>query len=153
VNAAHHYAPEVAPVVQIRNLQRKIRVNPRSLQRFAERALTICQTKYGTTRAGKTLPKETFILLISDRRMADLHRRFLNQTGPTDVITFHHGEIFISVPTARRQSKRFGTPLIREMQLYIVHALLHLHGFNDVTAAQKRQIRAAEARVMHDAVV
>jgi len=80
--------------------------------------------------------------------MASLHRRFLHQTGPTDVITFQHGEIFISVPTARRQAREFGTSLNRELQLYIVHGLLHLKGFDDRTPAERRSMRAAEARIM-----
>ena len=46
---------------------------------------------------------EIFVWLISDRRMAHLHRKFLGLSGPTDVLTFQHGEIFISVETARRQ--------------------------------------------------
>ena len=45
--------------------------------------------------------REIFVLLISDRRMARLHRQFLNKAGPTDVLTFEHGEIFISVERAR----------------------------------------------------
>ena len=69
-------------------------------------------------------------MLISDRRICQLHRQFLGQRGPTDVLTFRHGEIFISVETAKRHARAFANPLVRELQLYIVHGLLHLHGFH-----------------------
>ena len=84
---------------------------------------------------------EISILLISDRRMSSLHSRFLNKTGSTDVITFDHGEIFISVETARKHARQFRTSTLREIQLYIIHGLLHLNGFEDrsKTGAQKME--------------
>jgi len=97
--------------------------------------------------------EQIVILLISDERMADLHRRFLNQSGPTDVITFQHGEIFISVPTAKRQGREFGTSTLAEIELYVVHGLLHLSGFDDRTPVSRRRMRAAEARVLRNAAV
>src|SRR5260370_41939035 len=72
-----------------------------------------------------------FVWLISDGRMSRLHQEFLGETGPTDVLTFQHGEIFISVETAKRHARAFGNSLVRELQLYIVHGLLHLNGFDD----------------------
>ena len=80
--------------------------------------------------------------------MSTLHEQFLNQTGPTDVITFHHGEIFIGVPMARRQAHEVGTSLVRELRLYIVHGLLHLQGLDDRSPAKRRRMRAAETRVL-----
>jgi probable rRNA maturation factor len=134
--------------IRVQNAQRKIRVNVADLEAFAERALLHC------FRAGRTMPvttakvREIFVWLISDRRMAELHRRFLNQSGPTDVITFQHGEIFISLPTARRNARRFGNPLRGELELYIVHGLLHLCGFDDSNKRVARKMRAAEERVL-----
>jgi probable rRNA maturation factor len=91
---------------------------------------------------------EIFIWLISDRRMALLHRKFLGQSGPTDVLTFQHGEIFISVDTARRHARAFGNSLLRELKLYIVHGLLHLHGFDDQTPDKSHKMKAAQERIL-----
>ena len=96
---------------------------------------------------------EIFVILISDRRMAQLHRRFLGQAGPTDVITFEHGEILISVPMARRNARRFGNSFLRELELYIVHGLLHLCGFDDSNERAALKMRAAEKRVLNAAIV
>ena len=138
--------------IQVHNLQRKISVNVRALRQFANRALTASiQEPRPSSRGG--LPHEIHVVLISDQRMSSLHRQFLNQSGPTDVITFQHGEIFISVPTARRQAREFGTSLMRELQLYIVHGLLHLDGFDDRSPAEQRSMRAAEARMLRRILV
>src|SRR4051812_3274217 len=106
-------------MIRVRNLQRQIRVNVSALEWFAQRALEECGRLRRVRRGADNLPTEIFVLLISDRRMAGLHRKFLNEPGPTDVITFQHGEVFISIPTARRQARQFGTSLVRELQLYI----------------------------------
>ena len=71
------------------------------------------------------------VLVVSDRRMAQLHKQFCGISGPTDVLTFHHGEIVISVHTAARQARVFGNSLCGEIQLYLLHGLLHLAGYDD----------------------
>jgi probable rRNA maturation factor len=80
--------------------------------------------------------------------MALLHRKFLGEAGPTDVLTFQHGEIFISVETARRHAGAFGNSLARELKLYIVHGLLHLHGFDDQTPAEARRMKTAQEKIL-----
>ena len=117
-------------MITVRNRQRIVSVELVALQNFAERALRESLKLRGPSTALTKL-KEIGVVLVSDRRMAELHRRFLHEPGPTDVITFQHGEIFVSTETARRQARRFGTSLEHELRLYLVHGLLHLHGFDD----------------------
>jgi probable rRNA maturation factor len=95
---------------------------------------------------------EIFIWLISDRRMALLHQKFLGQSGSTDVLTFQHGEIFISVDTARRHARAFENSLLRELKLYIVHGLLHLHGFDDRKPVEVRKMKKAQEKILCSAL-
>jgi probable rRNA maturation factor len=134
--------------IQVRNAQRKFPVNVAALEAFAKRALPLCLRAGHGKRTLAAEAGEIFVVLISDRRMAQLHQRFLGQTGPTDVITFEHGEIFISVETARRNARRFGNSFRRELELYIVHGLLHLCGFDDSNRRAARKMRVAESRVI-----
>jgi probable rRNA maturation factor len=136
------------PKIVVRNLQRKTPVNIHALEKFAAKAVKLCLRlpKKRPTDLAK-LP-EVSILMVSDRRMASLHRQFLKEPGPTDVITFQHGEIFISAETAHLHARRFGNTFARELRLYIVHGLLHLNGYDDRDKAGARRMRAVQERIL-----
>jgi len=136
------------PEIIVHNLQRKISVNVAELEKFAGNAVQHSLQLQRRQRTDLRKLSEIFIWLISDRRMALLHRKFLGQSGPTDVMTFQHGEIFISVETAQRHARAFGNSLLRELKLYIVHGLLHLHGFDDQTPSQAHKMKAAQERIL-----
>ena len=136
------------PEINVRNLQRTIRINLPDLQNFAPSAVRHCLdlTKNKSTVLAKL--SEISVLLISDRKMAALHHKFLNQRGPTDVLTFDHGEIFISVETAKRNARAFGISLGDELRLYIVHGLLHLHGFDDRNQASAGVMAKTQQKIL-----
>ena len=169
--------PIAVPQISVRNLQRTIAVDRAALEQFARRALPLCagqqaaplehhrrdvvkidgaveldwlnQSSFDLRPGfGLTNLEEISVLLISDRRMAELHRRFMQISGSTDVMTFQHGEIFISVETARRQAKTYRSSLAQELRLYLVHALLHLYGFDDRDPDARRRMHAAQKRVL-----
>jgi probable rRNA maturation factor len=137
--------------ITARNLQRKVPVDIVDLEKFARKALELCLR---VPRKNKTdlvqLPEISF-LIVSDPRMASLHRQFMNESGPTDVMTFQHGEIFISAETARRNARRFGNALARELRLYVVHGLLHLHGFDDRDERSARKMQVVQRRILAEA--
>jgi len=132
----------------VHNLQRKISVNVAELEKFAGNAVQNSLQLYQRQRTDLRKLRKVFVWLISDRRMALLHRKFLGQSGPTDVLTFQHGEIFISVETARRHARAFGNSLVRELNLYIVHGLLHLHGFDDQTPSEAHKMKVAQDKIL-----
>src|SRR5207244_6577032 len=125
-----------------------IRVNVADLQDFATRAVRKSLQLRDEENTDLRRLDAVFVWLISDRRMASLHRKFMNQTGPTDVLTFRHGEIFISVETAKRHARAFGTLLASELRLYIAHGLLHLHGFDDRTPGAARKMQRAQEEIL-----
>ena len=136
------------PCVTVHNLQRKISINVAELKKFADNAMQQSLQLHPRKRTDLRELNEIFIWLVSDRRMALLHRKFLGQSGPTDVMTFQHGEIFISVDTARRHARSFGNSFLRELKLYIVHGLLHLHGFDDQTLSEAHKMKAAQEKIL-----
>jgi probable rRNA maturation factor len=141
------------PHVLVHNLQRKIAVNVVDLERFARRATTLCLQLRREKKTDLETLGEISIMIVSDRRMASLHRRFMNEPGPTDVITFQHGEIFISADTAKRNARRFGDSLAHEFRLYVVHGLLHLHGFDDRDPAGARKMAGAQRKILAKAAL
>jgi probable rRNA maturation factor len=89
--------------------------------------------------------QELSLVLVGDRRMAELHQQFLEIPGPTDVLTFPldtdgkgrviAGEIVICTAEAARVARRLGTTVERELLLYALHGILHLIGHDDRTDA------------------
>jgi len=136
----------------LHNLQRKISINVAELEKFAGHAVQHSLQLKQRERTDLRKLSEVFIWLISDRRMALLHRKFLGQSGPTDVLTFEHGEIFISVETARRHARAFGNSVLHELKLYIVHGLLHLHGFDDQSPVEARRMKNAQEKILRCAL-
>lgn len=136
------------PEVTVHNLQRKISVNVAELEKFAGNAVQHSLQLQQRKRTDLRKLSRIFVWLISDRRMALLHRKFLGQSGPTDIMTFQHGEIFISVETGQRHARAFGNSLLRELKLYIVHGLLHLHRFDDQTPSKAHKMKAAQEKIL-----
>lgn len=130
-----------------------MRVRVAALQEFAVHALRECLKISRRKRSGLASLAELSVILVSNRRMAELHRRFLHLPGPTDVITFQHGEIFVSVETARSHARRFGNSLESELRLYIAHGLLHLHGFNDKDSAGAAEMERAQEKLVASALL
>jgi probable rRNA maturation factor len=139
------------PRMFVHNLQRTLRIDLPALQKSAEKILELVLRIRAGRRTQLRRLNEISVLLISDRRMAWLHRQFLGQSGATDVLTFQHGEIFISVETARRHSRRFGNSLAEELRLYVVHGLLHLHGFSDRGRGKARKMEVVQQRILQSA--
>src|SRR3954469_16771661 len=134
--------------IAVFNRQRSVTVELEALQTFAELALAECMKV--RSRASNVLSdlRQIDVVLVSDKRIAEIHSRFLNDGTPTDVITFQHGEIFISVETAKRQARAYRTSLEHELRLYLVHGLLHLHGYDDKTVKGAGEIKRLQERVV-----
>jgi probable rRNA maturation factor len=117
------------PALELLNRQRKRRLDLILFRRFAESALTKVMERVTRT----SLPEEIIVVFVSDAGIARIHRDFMSINGPTDVITFQHGEIFINVEAAERLRGKFSGNFHRELRIYFVHGLLHLLGLEDLT--------------------
>jgi probable rRNA maturation factor len=124
------------------------RVDVAALRDFAKHALGACLELPRRKPGGLSRLGEVEVVLVSDERIVAIHKQFMNDAAPTDVITFQHGEIVISVETAKRQARQFGTSVDHEVRLYLVHGLLHLHGFEDKTAFGAREMKRVQERVV-----
>src|SRR5580704_18249486 len=109
--------------VTVSNRQRRWKVNTRWLTGIARRALDLVDDSRF----------QLGIVLVDDVKMAKLNEEYHATPGPTDILSFDYGEgqgeLIISVECAIRQARRFRTTLRRELVLYVVHGILHLHGY------------------------
>ena len=141
------------PRIAVRNLQRRVPVDVVDLEKFGAKAVKLCLRWRKNRDTDLVRAREVSVFIISDWKMTGLHRQFMNEAGPTDVITFQHGEIFISADTAVRNAQRFGNSLPSELRLYIVHGLLHLHGFDDREKAGARKMEKIQRKILAEAKV
>ena len=81
-----------------------------------------------------------YCLLTDDKELRRLNREFLAHDYPTDVLSFPSaknepglGEMAISIDRAREQSARLGHGLETEIQILMLHGLLHLQGLDHET--------------------
>lgn len=88
------------------------------------------------------------IAIVDDATSDQVHRDFMDIEGPTDVITFHHGEIVIGAEVAERQAAEYGEPLAREILRYMVHGLLHLAGHEDSDPDERAEMEAAQETIV-----
>jgi probable rRNA maturation factor len=100
-------------------------------------------------------PGELSLVFLTDPALAKIHGVFMADPTATDVITFEGnrdaglaGEICVSADTARAYARANRRHFAAELTLYVVHGWLHLAGYDDIQAAKKRRMRAAEARAM-----
>ena len=118
------------------------------LRRFAPVALERCEGEGIARGAPLESLAEIEVSIVSDRAIAGVHRRFMNIPGPTDVITFDHGEILISAPTAALYAEHTAQPLEHELGLYILHGLLHLNGHDDRSSAGASRMRRTQSALL-----
>jgi len=98
--------------------------------------------------AERVLDRKVVVALVDDDTMAELHERYLGKTGPTDVLSFPHGEIVVSADTARREARKRGISPLHELVLYVVHGALHLAGYDDRKKKDENRMRAAERKIL-----
>lgn len=89
-------------------------------------------------------------IFCDDSFLLALNKKFLKHNTLTDIITFQYpsdklsAEIFISIPRVKENAKKFKVSFENELQRVMIHGILHLCGYKDKTAKQKKEIRKKE---------
>lgn len=130
---------EPAPDVEVINRQRMRKIDREGVAGLARRVLD---------RIGRADATVT-ITFIRDSRMRQLNRDFRGIDRPTDVLSFgyneddddrtviaepgHLGDVVISVDSAERYGAELGLSFNREIDMLVIHGVLHLAGFDHET--------------------
>lgn len=134
----------------LQNRQRALALNVAWLRRLAPLALEKCRDVCADGSFALKSLEEINVAIVSDRTIARLHVEFMGIAGPTDVLTFEHGEIVMSAQTAALYAADFGHCLEQELALYTIHGLLHLNGFDDATSRDAARMRKVQTRVLKE---
>lgn len=107
---------------------------------------------------------ELSVLFAGDHVVRTLNRQYRGKDRTTDVLSFalregpfanlqpeFLGDIIISVPVAAKQAREAGHSLAREIELLLVHGLLHLLGYDHERGpAEARKMRRKERLLMKE---
>ena len=112
------------------------------------------------THESESLDSELSIVLTDDAHLQQLNRDYLGIDAPTDVLSFpasetdpetgvrYLGDILISMSRAQTQAETAGHPLESEVQLLVVHGVLHLLGHDHAEPEGKARMWAAQAEIL-----
>lgn len=107
---------------------------------------------------------EVAVVVTDDEALRELNRRYRGVDAPTDVLAFPYetqgpfvgapgfprylGDVIISFPRAEAQAAEAGHDVRAELQLLVVHGVLHFLGYDDVTDEQRARMWAAQADIL-----
>jgi probable rRNA maturation factor len=110
---------------------------------------------------------ELSIMLVTLEVMEDLHERWMDLPGPTDVMAFPMdeldssrrpdaadpspallGDIVLCPAFAKDQAKTAGHGLLDELHLLTVHGVLHLLGYDHAEPAEEREMFGLQKRIL-----
>jgi len=89
------------------------------------------------------------LVFIDDEKMRELNSKYRNKDSTTDVLSFNLGkdfrnriigEIYISIPTAKKQSIENNKSLIDEVVFLSLHGLLHILGYDHETEKDREDM-------------
>lgn len=140
------------PKLSVFDHQRSQKVAARWIQKVARLALPDAVKGARSADAPLLSLAEIEVSIVTDEEIGRVHADFLGDPEPTDVITFHHGEILVSADTATRRGSEHGNDIDRELALYVVHGLLHLAGWNDEDPAEQKAMHALQDKILAAAV-
>jgi len=110
---------------------------------------------------GKCHPQgDLTVVLTDDAQLRQLNHDYLGVDAPTDVLSFpasetdpesgahYFGDVLVSIDHAQAQAQAVGHPLASEVQLLVVHGVLHLLGFDHAEAEEKSRMWSAQAEIL-----
>jgi probable rRNA maturation factor len=123
-------------------------------------ALELIERAGQAALAHQSADGELTVVLTDDVQLQQLNRDYLGVDGPTDVLSFpasemdpetgasYLGDVLISIPRAEAQARASGHPLESEVQLLVVHGVLHLLGYDHAQAEERARMWTAQAHVL-----
>jgi len=136
----------------------KIKLNKNQLIRIIKDVLEILKIKKSC---------EINLILVDDKFITKLNRTYRGVNSPTDILTFgllektkekfdspdqllHLGDIFISLETAKRQSRKRNCSLILEITILLIHGILHIFGYEHKDRESRRRMERKTEKILEE---
>ncbi|MBD3676487.1 MAG: rRNA maturation RNase YbeY [Planctomycetaceae bacterium] len=147
--------------IEIADRQSQFALDTDELQRVAKQLLSAEQVKSATIS----------LAFVDDPEIHQINRDYLNHDYPTDVISFLlnerldlessaldeeprgqgqviEGQVVVSTETAVREAENYNWSADAETVLYVIHGLLHLAGYDDLSDAERMIMRRREREIL-----
>jgi len=100
----------------------------------------------------KTVFKSVSYIFCTDEYLLKLNQKYLNHDTLTDILTFTLSgsslpivsEIYISVERVKENASELNVPYESELRRVMIHGILHLCGYEDLSSADKSEMRLKE---------
>lgn len=90
-------------------------------------------------------------IFCNDDYLGSMNEKYLKHNTLTDIITFDYsekgklsGDIFISIERVKENAESFNTTFSAELGRVMAHGVLHLSGYKDKSAEDKKVMRGKE---------
>ncbi len=146
-----------------------------SIEIANESSVEVCETtivsvaRYALDKMSVSQLAELSIVIVENDVMADLHERWMDLSGPTDVMAFPMdeygssggpepgesgaamlGDIVLCPSFAEEQARKAGHGLAEELHLLTVHGVLHLLGYDHAEPEEEREMFSLQNRLLAD---
>lgn len=138
--------------VSVRSRLKRTRIDADAAARFA---------RFVMGRMGCGRDAELSVLFVGSRAIRRLNMEYRGVDRTTDVLAFPLGDrrgasrpsgalgdVVVSVDRARRCARRLKTTVNAELLLYLAHGILHLCGFDDRGASERREMERRQEELL-----
>lgn len=134
-----------------------------------EESSLVSAARYALDQMSVSQLAELSIVLVEQEAMADLHVRWMDLPGPTDVMAFPMdeydssrrpdaadagpellGDIVLCPEFAAGQASKAGHSTLEEMHMLTIHGVLHLLGYDHAEPEQEREMFGLQNRILAD---
>jgi probable rRNA maturation factor len=117
--------------------------------------------RFGMEDLGLNPECDLEVLLVDEEEMTQLHVKWMDELGPTDVLTFPMdelrpnstevgilGDIVLCPQVAIRQAESANHTFIHEMSILGIHGLLHIVGYDHATKEDEVEMFARQESIV-----
>lgn len=121
--------------VNLKTYQRRWQIDPAAIQRYLQK---VWNTITGSIKISGSKQTEVSVVLLNQEQMQKYNYQYRKKNYPTDVLSFpadppYLGDILLCVDKAQENAASAGYSINREIQILLLHGVLHLLGYDHET--------------------